>query len=118
MKTNRTQWILAVLFIIGSMLGSGCDFGSNETEQIEPDDPEVMMEKVTELVANQKEVRELMELTEKLSNGERSISLIPLLEDETEMIYTVKVSEDIGERYLTHMNYWVNAKEMKIIRVE
>lgn len=76
---------------------------------------DLAIEKVVDLVAEQQIVKDQIKLIDSLSNGQRHISLIPILDDSTKNIYLVKVSEDNGLNYVTYYNFLVDANLMKIL---
>jgi len=82
-------------------------------DRIKPED--VMFEKVVSLIAEQKKVSDLIKFRDSLSNGERQISLVPSVYDETKNIYLVKVTEVNGIYSITYYNFLVDGNSMKII---
>lgn len=76
------------------------------------------LEKVVELVFEEEIVKEQIRLIDSLSNGQRSITLIPTLVDTTNNIYRVKVTEDNGVNFVGYFNFLVDANAMKVIRRE
>lgn len=76
------------------------------------------IEKVVDLVAEQKIVKDQIKLIDSLSKGQRHISLIPTLDNKTKNIYLVKVSEDNGMNYVTYFNFLVDANSMTIINAD
>ncbi|MBN2892330.1 MAG: hypothetical protein JXL97_10710, partial [Bacteroidales bacterium] len=73
------------------------------------------IEKILDLVAEQKIVRDQIKLIDSLSKGQRHISLVPILDDIIKNIYLVKVGEDNGMNFLTYFNFLVDANTMTII---
>lgn len=73
------------------------------------------LDKITDLVADLKIVKDQMKLTDSISNNQRHISLIPILEDSINHIYMVKVAENNGTNYVTYINIMVDAKTMKVL---
>jgi len=76
---------------------------------------DLTIDKITDLVADLKIVKDQMKLIDSLSNNERHISLITVLEDSINDIYVVKVAEDNGTNYVTYFNIMVDAKTMKVL---
>ncbi len=73
------------------------------------------IEKVLELVGEQKIVQDQIKLIDSLSQNQRHISLVPTLDDTTKNIYLVKVAEDNGTTFVTYFNFLVDANSMKIL---
>lgn len=73
------------------------------------------LDKITDLVADLKIVKDQMKLIDSISNNQRHISLIPILEDSINHIYVVKVAENNGTNYVTYFNIMVDAKTMKVL---
>ena len=73
------------------------------------------LDKITDLVADLKIVKDQMKLIDSISNKQRHISLIPILEDSINQIYVVKVAEDNGTNSVTYFNIMVDAKTMKVL---
>src|SRR5690606_1745320 len=73
---------------------------------------DLIIEKVVDLIGEQKIVKDQIKLVDSLSKGQRHISLIPTLDDSTKNIYLVKVSEDNGMNYVTYYNFLVDANSM------
>lgn len=76
---------------------------------------EIKIQRVLDLVGEQKAVKDQIYLIDSLSKGQRHISLVPFLEDTIKNIYLVKVGEDNGMNLVTYFNYLVDANGMKII---
>jgi hypothetical protein len=76
---------------------------------------DLTLEKVTDLVAGLKIVKDQVRLVDSLSGHQRHISLIPVLEDSLTNRYLVKVAEDNGTNYVTYFNFVVDGNTMKII---
>jgi hypothetical protein len=75
------------------------------------------IERVLNLVSEQKIVKDQIELVDSLSESKRHISLIPTLDDTTKNIYLVKVEEDNGMNLVTYYNFLVDANSMTIINL-
>lgn len=76
------------------------------------------IEKVIDLVGEQKIVQDQIKLINSLSQNQRHISLVPALDDTTKNIYLVKVAEDNGTNLVTYFNFLVDANSMKIINAD
>ncbi len=78
----------------------------------------LIIEKVLDLVEEQKIVKTEIKLVESLSKGQRHISLVPTLDDSIKNIYLVKVGENNGTSLATYFNFLVDANSMKIINAD
>jgi hypothetical protein len=85
-------------------------------DNIKSDD--LIIEKVLDLVGEQKIVQDQIKLIDSLSKNQRHISLIPTLNDITKNIYLVKVAEDNGGNFVTYFNFLVDANSMTIINTD
>ena len=85
-------------------------------DNIKSDD--LIIEKVLDLVGEQKIVQDQIKLIDSLSNKQRHISLVPTLDDRTKNIYLVKVAEDNGTSLVTYFNFLVDANSMTIINAD
>ncbi len=74
--------------------------------------------KVLDLVEEQKIVKAQIKLIDSLSKGQRHISIIPTLDDTTKNIYLVKVGENNGINLVTYYNFLVDANSMTIINAD
>jgi hypothetical protein len=74
--------------------------------------------KVLDLVAAQKIVKDQIKLIDSLSQNQRHISLLPTLDDTTKNIYLVKVGENNGIHVVTYFNFLVDANLMTIINAD
>lgn len=72
--------------------------------------------KVLNLVEQQAIVKKEINAVDSLSKGKRKITLLPILDDTTKNIYIVKVGEDNGDSFVTHLSFRVDANKMKIIK--
>ncbi len=72
-------------------------------------------DRILNLVAELKIVKDKIKLIDSLSKGKRQISLVPILLDSSKNIYIVKVGEDNGNNMVTYFNFKVDANELKII---
>ncbi len=85
-------------------------------DNVKSDD--LIIEKVLDLVGEQKIVKDQIKLIDSLSRSQRHISLVPTLDDITKNIYLVKVVEDNGTNLLTYFNFLVDANSMTIINTD
>jgi hypothetical protein len=85
-------------------------------DNVKSDD--LIIEKVLDLVGEQKIVKDQIKLIDSLSKSQRHISLVPTLDDITKNIYLVKVVEDNGTNLLTYFNFLVDANSMTIINAD
>lgn len=76
---------------------------------------DIIIEKVVDLVAEQKIVKHRIQLIDSLSKNKRHISLIPILNDTAKNIYLVKVCEGNEINYVTYYNFLVDGNSMTII---
>ena len=76
---------------------------------------DIIIEKVLDLVGEQKIVKDQIRLVDSLSKSQRHISLVPTLKDKTKNVYLVKVAEDNGMNLVTYFNFLVDANEMTIL---
>lgn len=82
-------------------------------DRVKPED--LILEKVANLVAEQKNVKDLIKLTDSLSNGVRQVSLVPTVYDATKNIYLVKVREVNGMYSFTYFNFLVDGNTMRVL---
>ena len=85
-------------------------------DNVKSDD--LIIEKVLDLVGEQKIAKDQIKLIDSLSRSQRHISLVPTLDDITKNIYLVKVVEDNGTNLLTYFNFLVDANSMTIINTD
>lgn len=76
------------------------------------------IDKVLNLVGEQKIVKDQINLIDSLSKGQRHISLIPFLKDTTKNIYLIKVAEDNGANLVNYFNFLVDANSMTIVNAD
>lgn len=97
----------------------GKDFWTRFNTQLDSIDnansTDLTIDKVLDLVADQKIVKDQIKLVDSLSKSQRHISLVPTLHDSTKSIYLVKVAEDNGMNLVTYYNFLVDANSMTII---
>jgi hypothetical protein len=79
---------------------------------------DLIIEKVLDLVGEQKIVQDQIELIDSLSNNQSHITLVPTLDDSTKNIFLVKVAEDNGTNLVTYFNFLVDANSMTIINTD
>lgn len=79
---------------------------------------DLTIDKVLDLVAEQKIVKDQIKLIDSLSKSQRHISLVPTMDDSTKNIYLVKVGEDNGKNLVTYYNFLVDANSMTIINAD
>ena len=79
---------------------------------------DIIVEKVLDIVAEQKIVKDQIRLIDNLSKSQRHISLIPTLEDTMKNVYLVKVAEDNGINLVTYFNFLVDANKMIILNAD
>ena len=114
-----------LFYIITVMTVYGCNYSSHEYLLLNSEEKNlgkppivndsIINKKIATLILNQDIVIKQIKTIDSLSNGERKISLITILEDSIKNFYRVKVCEDNGFNYVTYFNYLVDAKTMKII---
>ena len=97
----------------------GKEFWTNFNTQLDgieiANSNEQIIDKVLDLVAGQKIVKDQIKLIDSLSKSQRRISFVPTLDDTTKNIYLVKVGEDNGTNLVTYFNFFVDANSMTII---
>ncbi len=76
------------------------------------------IEKIVDLVGEQKIIKDQIKLINSISKGQRQISLVPTLYDSTKNIYLVKVGEVNGMNFVTYYNFLVDANSMTIINAD
>ncbi len=100
----------------------GKDFWTKFNTQLDSIDnansADLTIDKVLELVAAQKIVKDQIKFIDSLSKNQRHISLVPTLDDTTKNIYLVKVGEDNGTNLVTYFNFLVDANSMTIINTD
>lgn len=82
-------------------------------DNVKPED--LMLDKVSDLVGEQKNVKDLIKLTDSLSNGVRQVSLVPSVYDATKNIYLVKVIQVNGMYSISYFNFLVDGNSMRIL---
>ena len=110
---KKTVILLSILALI---LGSCKPKTNSNNPSATLPQADSVVEKVLDLVADQKKVKDQMQLIDSLSKGTRHISLIPFLDDSEKNIYLVKVCEDNGASFVTYFNFLVDANDMTIIK--
>ena len=78
----------------------------------------IIIQKIVDLVSEQKIVKDQIRLIDSLSKNQRYISLVPTLEDTMKNVYFVKVAEDNGMNLVTYFNFLVDANKMTIINAD
>ncbi len=101
----------------GKLRFTGYYKDNQQVKELSIDYPENNTEaKVLNLIEQQATVKKEINAIDSLSNGKRKMTLLPILDDTTKNIYIVKVGEDNGDAFVTHLSFRVDANKMKIIR--
>ena len=80
-----------------------------------PTIPDNTVDKILNLVEQQKIVKDQIKLIDSLSFGRRHITILPTLDDTINKIYLVQVGEDNGTNLVTYYNFLVDANKMTIL---
>lgn len=73
------------------------------------------IEKILNLVEQQKIVKDQIKLIDSLSFGHRHITILPTLDDTLKNIFLARVGEDNGTNFVIYYNFLIDANRMVII---